>query len=77
MTDMKEQAFIDYWGEIETLLEARYALSTIDAGITPEDMANAQDSGWSGEDFVAWFAAKYDLTPFGSKIDNMTKTRIT
>lgn len=76
MNDLKEQSFLEYWNEVETALKKGYALSSLDAGMEPEEIAVAQESGWQPGEFVKWFAGKYDLTPVGGTIDLTTQTRI-
>jgi hypothetical protein len=58
---MTDQSFIDYVNATERLLEDHYALTLSDAGIELDELARAQEDGWTPAVFVDWFARKHDL----------------
>ncbi|MGH7193044.1 MAG: hypothetical protein ACREJM_05840 [Candidatus Saccharimonadales bacterium] len=57
-----ETSFMDYWHAVDREMLAIYAIDTGDAGIEPDQLAGAQDDGWSPKEFVLWFGEKYGLT---------------
>jgi hypothetical protein len=57
----KPTPFIDYWNEVDQKMQELYAIDTLDAGIEPEEIADAQDEGWTADEFVGWFAQERDL----------------
>ena len=46
---------------VNALMKRDYAIDTDDAGIDDEELARHFADGSSPEDFVSWFAEKYDL----------------
>ena len=59
---MKTQSFIDYWDAVEDAMQHHFCLHTGRAGISAEVIANAQDGGWTPEDFAFWCGVNYELT---------------
>lgn len=51
--------FIDYLNAVDDLLSARYGITSLDAGLV--QVANAQEDGWSPEEYVARFGEHYHL----------------
>jgi hypothetical protein len=46
---------------VDALMKRDYAIDTDDAGLSDEEIARFCADGSSPEDFVRWFAEKYDL----------------
>lgn len=68
--------FITYVDAIDAILARKYCLSVMDAGISFDELGEAQDAGWKPSEWVKWFAEKHDLTPKGGAIDLTTQARI-
>lgn len=63
MTDEQEPCFMHYWDAIDAALMQHFGIDSCDAGIEPDTIAGAEESGWSPEEFALWYGEKYDLTP--------------
>ena len=58
-TDWGDRPFVEFMCEVDRLLHERY-------GITADDLdavAAAQEAGDSPEEYVTWYADRYDLCP--------------
>jgi hypothetical protein len=60
---MAETAFNDWKRTAERLFKRDYSISLADAGIEDAQLRLHLTAGEAPEDFVNWFAEKYDLTP--------------
>ncbi len=59
---MNERASIAEWKRhVDALMKRDYAIDTDDAGLSDEEIARHFADGDTPEDFVSWFAEKYDL----------------
>jgi hypothetical protein len=59
---MNERASISEWRRrVDALMKRDYAIDTVDAGLSDEEIARHFADGDTPEEFVRWFAEKYDL----------------
>lgn len=59
---MGDRSAIATWKrQIDALMKRDYAIDTDDAGLGEEDIARFFAAGYTPEEFVRWFAEKYDL----------------
>lgn len=54
-------SYIEYLKQIESVLLLKYGLTIQDSGIELDAIAEAQEAGWSAEEYVEWFGSKYNL----------------
>lgn len=54
-------SYLDYLEQIEMILTQKYGLTILDSGIELDAVSEAQDAGWSAEEYVEWFSSKYNL----------------
>lgn len=57
----KQQSFMDYWLEVDAALLKMFGIDSSDSGLDPNDLAAAQETGCSPEEFAHWYGDKYDL----------------
>jgi hypothetical protein len=59
---MNDSSAITTWKrQVDALMKRDYAIDTDDAGLGEEDIARFFADGDTPEEFVNWFAEKYDL----------------
>ena len=62
MPRMARSPAITTWKRhVDALMKRDYAIDTADAGIDDEELGRHFADGGTPEDFVSWFAEKYDL----------------
>ncbi len=61
MTD--ENAFIEYWYNVDFTMAEVYGVDTTDVGINPDEIAAAQENLIGPEEFVRCCAKRYRLNP--------------
>ncbi len=54
-------SLIDYIREAENILETEYGLNLADVHVPT--LADSWREGWSVQDYIDWFAGKYELQP--------------
>lgn len=54
-------SYIEYLEQIEAVLVKKYGLTIQDSGIEFDNITDAQDAGWTAEEYVEWFSSKYNL----------------
>jgi hypothetical protein len=59
--DNEPSPFMDYWNAVDAALLKFFGIDTADTGLTAEQIAEAQEEGWTPEDLVRWYGKKYDL----------------
>jgi hypothetical protein len=57
------EPFVEWKGEVDSLMLKNYAINTIDAGIDDDRLRSHWSSHDTPSQFVEWYAEKYDLTP--------------
>lgn len=57
-----QKPFMDYWLEVDAALLKFFGIDSSDAGIDEKDIATAQETGCSPEEFAHWHGDRYDLT---------------
>lgn len=48
--------------QVNVIMRDEYAITTVDAGLSKEELSKFFLRKQAPQDFVAWFANKYDLT---------------
>lgn len=56
--------FVTWLAAVDRIMKRDWCIDTDDAGIPREDALRYWREGESPEEFVAWFAEKYDLIRF-------------
>lgn len=51
-----------YINQVNTRFKAGYSCTVEDLGIPTEQIIDAKNDGQTADEFVEWFAEKYDLT---------------
>jgi hypothetical protein len=54
-------AFIDYWDAVDAALLRFFGIDTRDTGMDADQIAEAQESGWTPEELARWYGNRYDL----------------
>ena len=53
--------FIDYWNAVDAALMRFFGIDTGDTGLSADQIAEAQEEGWTPEELAHWYGKKYDL----------------
>ena len=67
MREDPQQSFIDYWDAVDVAMTDLFGIATGAAGIGVRCISDAQDTGWTPEDFACWCGENYSLTPLSSR----------